>query len=285
MLSILNIFKQKFTIPAVILFLLLSGWWGYIQLNGLSGETDTAALFSDSYGLMALYGGLIGVGISKAWGGSKSLIGKAVLFASLGLLFQEAGQISYSVYHYLFQIEVPYPSIGDIGYFGSIIFYVLSAMNLIKALRVKKAHDNVVNKLVVFGLPIGLLIFSYLFFLKGYEFDFSNPLVVFLDFGYPLGQAIYISLALLAFLLSLNYLGGLMKPVIIFIVFAFVAQYLADFTFLYQASRETWQAGGINDYTYLVAYFVMTLALIQFKQVLMNMSPAKTDNQEVTDVS
>ena len=53
-----------------------------------------------------------------------------------------------------------------------------------------------------------------------------------------------------------------MKNKILFVLFALVIQFLCDYTFLYQSSKGIWQVGGVNDYMYLVAYFVMTLALI-----------------------
>lgn len=268
----INAFSKNKLVPvASLIFLALSGWWLSLNVRGLAGESDQAELFSAVYGTMALFGGIVGLAVSKKWGGNKSLIGKSILMASLGLLAQEFGQVAYSLYTYLLHTEIPYPSVGDIGYFGSIIFYMFSAIYLIKALKLKTTLTSVKNQFWVIGVPLILLATSYLFFLNGYEFDFNNPLVIFLDFGYPLGQAIYISLAILAYLLSRNYLGGIMKPVIIFILFALVIQYASDFTFLYQVNRETWKTGGINDYMYLISYFVMTIALLRFDNVIQSL--------------
>ena len=94
---------------------------------------------------------------------------------------------------------------------------------------------------------------------------------VFLDFGYPLGQAFYVSLAILTLILSRKVLGGIMKkPVILFLV-ALLMQYISDFSFLYEANRGTWIVGGFNDYIYLISYFLMTISLIYiasvFKQI------------------
>lgn len=266
------------------IFVTFTAVWLFLWLKGLQGETNQAELFSATYGVMALFGGLIGLRISKRWGGRKSYIGRAVMFISIGLLAQEFGQISYSMYTYLLQEVIPYPSVGDIGYFSSIIFYALAIYNLIKATSVSASVTSINNKLITVALPLLLLGFSYLQFLKEYEFDFTNPLLIFLDFGYPLGQAFYISLAILAFLLSRKYLGGLMRPVIIFLLIAFLVQYIADFTFLYQVNRDTWVTAGINDYTYLVAYYVMTLALVKFNAVSQKISQ-KTETNEVLNES
>jgi hypothetical protein len=262
--------KSLITLASLI-FLFFLGYWIILAVKGLQGDHDEAETYSALYGLMALYGGVVGLRISKYWGGFKSLIGRAVMFMSLGLLAQEVGQLTYSGYTYLFHQEIPYPSLGDIGFFGSVILYILAAFSLIKALSTKSTRAGK-NKFWIALIPILLLSVSYYIFLKGYEFDFSNPVTIFLDFGYPLGQALYISLGLIALVLSRRYLGGVMKPVILFLLLALTVQYVADFTFLYQVSRETWQTAGSNELIYLIAYFVMTLGLIKFRTVFNKLS-------------
>jgi len=224
-------------------------------------------LFSGVYGVMALFGAVVGFKLSKEWGGRKSYVGRAIIMFALGLLAQEFGQITYSLYTLIFEQEIPYPSIGDIGYFGSIFFYIYGVWLLGKAVGAKYSIQSLGSKLLVVLIPAAVLAVSYWFFLREYEFDWSNPLTVFLDFGYPLGQAIYLSLAILVFTLSRKYLGGVMRPVILFLLFALAVQYVADFMFLYQTYHETWTTAGANDYVYLVAYFLMTVALLRFKFV------------------
>lgn len=239
-----------------------------MALNGLQGSNESAAeLYSAVYGFMALFGGLVGLSVSRKWGGFKSLIGKATGFISLGLLAQEFGQIAYSYLGSKME-EVPYPSIGDIGYFGSIVLYVIGLIYLIKALKVKGTFTKAKSIVTVVLLPLALLVASYEYFLRDYEADFTNKLAVMLDFGYPLGQAFYLALAILAFILSRKYLGGIMKPVIIFLIAALGAQYAADFAFLYANSRDQWVTAGINDYMYLLSYFVMTMALLKFGKAI-----------------
>ena len=267
--------NKNLVILACVIFFALAGFWGGIALKGLQGETDTAELFSAVYGVMALFGGLVGLTVSRHWGGVKSLIGRAVVCMSLGLLAQAAGQAMYSMYTYLWHQEIPYPSWGDVGYFGSVIFYILGAWMLIKALSVKSASESSILRKGVVVIPVLLLSLSYYVFLRDYSFDWSNPLTVLLDFGYPLGQAFYISLALVAWVLSRKYLGGVMRPVILFLILALVLQYAADFTFLYQVNRDTWQTAGGNELMYLIAYFAMTLSLLEFGTVLNRLSGRK----------
>ncbi|MDO8638013.1 MAG: hypothetical protein Q7R43_00430, partial [Candidatus Daviesbacteria bacterium] len=166
------------------------------------------------------------------------------------------------------KVEIPYPSLADIGFFGSVPFYVIGMIYIAKASGSRFSLNTITNKLQVVIIPTIILVASYLLFLRNYQFDFSNPLQIFLDFGYPFGEALYISIAILAYFLTRKLLGGVMKNRVLLLIGAFVVQYLADFNFLYQNSHGTWINGGYGDYIYFVAYFIMTLGLIQFKTVL-----------------
>ncbi len=244
----------------VLLFIALIMWWGFLHANGASSEA--LQLWAASYQAIAFVGALAGFAIAKRWGGARSIMGRAILAGAWGLLFQCFGQSSYSFYIYYLNQPVPYPSIGDLGYSGSIFCYLYGAILLA---RVSGAHislRNVRSQIASVVIPVILLGSSYAFFLRGYEFDWSQPLKVILDFGYPLGQATYVSMAILAFLLTRNLLGGIMRHPLLVYISALVMQYFADFTFLNQASQGTWYAGGVNDAMYLVSYLIMSVALL-----------------------
>lgn len=259
----------------ISLFIFFSLFWVYA--NSMPEDNDTIReIFSGSYGLLALVGAGFGFVASKEWGGRKSLVGKALLLFSIGLLLQEFGQISYSFYTFAFQEEIPYPSIGDIGYFGSIFFYIFGGITLVRALTSKQVLQSPATKIKAIAIPAILLAVSYFEFLKGYEVDSSAPVVTFLDFGYPFGQAIYISLGILIYLLSRKYLGGRMRPAVLLLLVALVLQYASDFVFLYQTSRETWVTAGFNDYMYALSYLVMGLALVQFSIVYESLNSPST---------
>jgi hypothetical protein len=264
----LSIFwKDKKATIALLLFIAFSSWWGYIRLADVTSE-DQLNFFAGTYGVLAVLGGISGIVISRKWGGFKSVIGRAILMFSLGLLAQEFGQLVYAYYVIVSKIEIPYPSIGDIGYFGSIPLYIYGAWLLAQASASKISLRSMVNKVQAVVIPVILLAVSYTLFLKGYDATEVGTLTKLLDFGYPLGQAIYISIAILAFLLSRKLLGGLMRNKILLILFALCAQYVADFNFLYQNSHETWVTGGYGDYLYIVAYFLMAVGLINLGQKL-----------------
>jgi hypothetical protein len=253
---------------ALVIFVLLTVWWVVGLLYPDLYKTRFFGDFPSIYGVMALWGGLWGIVIAQKWGGMRSVMGKAIIMFSLGLFAQEFGQLAYAYLAFYKHIEVPYPSIGDIGYFGSIPFYIYGTVLLATASGVQIKLRSFAHKLQAIIIPVVVLCVGYFLFLQGYTVDWSNPIKVFLDFGYPLAQAIYISIAMLTYLLSRGILGGVMKNKILFILFALSIQFLSDYTFLYQSSRGLWAAGGINDYMYLISYFVMTLGLFQLDTVL-----------------
>jgi hypothetical protein len=255
---------QRLAQAFISVFLLFFAWWIIIQLNHDPFSFQNQ-LFGATYGIMALFGAVSGIFVARRWGYARSLMGKAILMFSLGLLAQEFGQLVYSYYTFFTDVEVPYPSLGDVGYFGSIPLYIYGVVLLGEASGINVTLKSLKNVIQAILIPVILLTFSYSVFLQGYEFDVTNPLVIFLDFGYPFGQAIYVALALSIYLLSRNILGGVMRMKIFFILFALVIQYLSDYTFLYQASRGLAYPGGIIDGLYLVSYAAMGLGLLQLR--------------------
>ena len=245
------------------LFITLTLWYLYIHHIGLGGTLTVRQIWGSSYQILAILGGITGLFVARTWG-YKSIFGKAILFFAIGLLLQSFGQTVDSFYNFFLNATIPYPSLGDVGFFGSVIAYIIASMYLLKATGISVSIKSVKGKLLAISVPLIILVACYFFFLQGYQFDWTNKLKIFLDFGYPLGQATYVSVALLSYLSSKNYFGGTLRLPFVFLVVALVFQYFSDFTFLYQANAGTWYVGGLNDYLYFVSYTIMTLALIYF---------------------
>jgi hypothetical protein len=240
-------------------FFLLTIWWFILQVTVEEGS-HASYIFGAVYGpFMSLFGGIVGLRSAKLWGGWKSLMGKAVVLLSFGLLAQAFGQVSNSMYNLALGIEVSYPGVPDIGFFGSIPLYIAAVVLLIQATGGMVRMRSKGAKIEALVIPVIGLLASYLIFLQGYAFDWTMPLTIFFDFGYPLGQALYVSLALLAYSLSRGMLGGIMRKPILFLLVALVAQYFSDFSFLYANSHDGYFVGGFVDYIYLVAYTIMAL--------------------------
>lgn len=258
---------------AIIISLGFLGWW---LVNSISGEVGSQSheLYGDSYWIVGLVGAIYGIHASKQWGGYKSIFGKSILFFSLGLLAQVLGQIIYSYFALVQDIEAPYPSIGDIGFFGSVLLYIYAIYLLAKATGARFGAAGLSQKIIAVIGPILLLGTSYYLFLKDYE-STGDTLTTILDFGYPLGQATYVALALFVYVLSFKVLGGIMKNKILILLVALLVQYIADFTYLYRVSRELYFVGDFSDLLYQAAYFLMTIALISIGAVALKLRASK----------
>lgn len=258
--------NSRATQAVLVLFVILSLWWLTIYFRGLTEGFENNS-FTLIYPLMSLFGAIWGMRSARLWGSYKSYLGKALLGLSLGLFFQFLGQAIYAIYIYIFAVEIPYPSFGDIGYFGSIFFYTYAALMINKVIGVNFSFKNNISKILALILPVIVLLLSYFVFLRGYDFSEVSFMQSFLDFGYPLGQSIYVSIALLGFLLAKKFLGGAMKIPSLLLLFALVFQYFSDYIFLLQYSKDEWYIGGLNDYMYFLSYCLMTLALLVLKHV------------------
>jgi len=268
--------KDRLSQIALIGFILLTIWW--LILNIFPSSDSAKYLFGAIYGsTMSLYGGLVGIYVSGQWGGNKSVMGKAIIFLSLGLLAQAFGQLANSAYNIILQVETVYPGLADIGYFGNIPLYTIGIFLLAQASGAKISLKQLSSKLFALILPCLLLVATYLLFLQHYEFDWSQPLLILLDFGYPLGQAFYVSIAVLTYILSKDLLGGMMKRIIFMILAAFVIQYFSDFSFLLTNSQGNYFVGGFVDYLYLLSYTLMALSIFELR-----LAALKIRNSEAT---
>ena len=248
----------------LVLFALLFIFWAWINAQGLR-EGTINNFFGLVYPVISLVSGLYGIYLSfSKWGGYKTIVGRGVLFLALGLLAEVFGQWAWSFYVIILNVEIPYPSIADIGYFSIVPFYSYAMYNFAIAAGAKFSLRNYVGKIQALVIPILMIAVAYFLFLRNIDVDFSSAIRTFLDFGYPTFEAIAISIGILTYSLSRGILGGVMRSRILYLVWALVAQYITDYTFLYQAGTETYYNAGIVDLMYTISLTIMALGVISF---------------------
>ena len=251
-------------IVVMIAFILLTCFWLATPFIKEYMHQNYLFEFANVYGLVAVWGGIWGMIIARQFRVQTNLR-RALIMFSVGLLLQEFGQLSYATYYTVWNIQVPYPSVGDVGFFGSALAYIVGVLFLAKASGVDIKLKNFKNQLLAALIPCFALLIGYLLFLQHYQIDWQQPLKVFLDFGYPFVQAVYVSAAILIYLLSVD-TAGQSKKQVFYITVALFWQFICDYTFLFQASRGTWEMNGVNDYMYLISYAFMTFTIINFFQ-------------------
>lgn len=258
------LFSNNVAKVIIVTYTILLLFWLWILFNGLK-EGTLNNLYGAIYPLISLIGGLYGIlWVSKKWGGYKTLIGRGIVFLSLGLLAEVFGQWAWTYYVMVQNIQIPYPSIADIGYFAIIPLYSYAMYNFAKSSGITMGLKSFFGKIQAIIIPLLMVAIAYFLFLRNISIDLSNPLKTFLDFGYPGFEIIAISIAILTYSLSRNVLGGIMRPKILFIVFALVFQYITDYLFLYQSGAGTYYNGGVVDLLYTTSFMIMALVIVQF---------------------
>ncbi|MBI2410744.1 MAG: hypothetical protein HYV32_02545 [Candidatus Kerfeldbacteria bacterium] len=240
-------------------------WWLFPPFFTIPRSEMVWGVF---YQLVALFGGVCGLNIVYSWKGENHLLRRAVFAFSVGLLLQNLGQTLFSVYIIVWHIPVPYPSLPDIGYFGSIPFYIYGVMQLMRGSGIVDVMKTPVEKFQMGTVLLVMYVLSYRFFLHGYHIDLAHPFKLFFDLGYPLGQATYVGLALILWIFSKNIKDSAVFAQLQLFLVALVVQYFADFNFLFQVNRGAWIAHGFGDMLYLSAYFLMCIAILHFDRIV-----------------
>jgi hypothetical protein len=264
-----SIVKSKLFYLIALYYIILLIWWVKIYLSG-SHEGAENSYFGLAYSFIALVGAINGLLVSRKWGGLRSVVGKAVTFMSLGLLLEGFGQLVWSYYNIFSNIEVPFPSIADVGYFLMIPIYTLGVIYIAKSAGANFALRKITGLQVFVALcvPLIMLGVTYNFLLKSVVLDTSTNIEIirtFLNFYSPLGEAITISITMMAYFLCYNYLGGRMKGKILYVLCAMIFEFITGMTFLYQAAAGTYYNAGINDLMFTTSFTIMSIGLMLFK--------------------
>jgi hypothetical protein len=157
----MNILKNKLQVFVSLIFLGFFIWWISFQ-HVVTKLGLSVQWFGSTYGVLALIGSVIGFIAAKKWGGFKTALGKALMFFSLGLFAQEAGQLIYAYYIVVSKIQIPYPSWGDVAYFGSTLLYIIAALYLAKAAGAKLSLKSMKYKTITVIIPVAILVASIL---------------------------------------------------------------------------------------------------------------------------
>ncbi len=243
------------------IFIVMIGWWLFINIRGLQNTTENY-LYGALLGILPVVGGILGLLNAKRWGNFKSAMGRTVFFLSLGLLTWGIGTLIFAYYNIYLNVAVPYPSLADASYIISWVFWAIGMIDLSKATGVKFKLRRVAGRAMLFIIPIVTIIISYYALIvvaRQGVIDFSGgALTTFFDLAYPIGDVVILTIALLIYGLSFNYLGGFFKWPIIIILSGFVLNYLGDFFFVYTTTITTYFVANWVDLLYTLAFFTLS---------------------------
>lgn len=259
----LNIFQKA--LIAYFIFLIL--YYTFLFFLGFTTSVWNY-LYSLLFGLIPLFGSIVGLLISKSWGLFKSAMGRAVLFLSLGLLTWAIGNLIFAYYNFVENISAPYPSFADVGYIISYILWMIGMINLPHAIGGKFGLKKWYGKLLIVLIPLFVLAFSYYLIMLITK---SNLILVhtksyiklFFDIAYPASDAVILSIALILGT-SYKFFGGKFKLSVYAILLGFCFQYVADFLFSYTTTVNFFYPGGFVDLIFTMGLFLLTFGLLGF---------------------
>lgn len=261
-------------------------WWIllYIKFNGDTTFINTA-VWPDVYNLMAIWGVWWGFKATQRLGAIKKILGRAMVFFTIGLLLQSFGQITFSIYFNFFGIEAPYPSLADIAYLGSPILYLIGLTTFSRALGVPRNVNNMRYGTIISLTGLGIFVFSGLVIGLGttYAFDWNEPLRIVLDFAYPLVECLCLIL-IFAIILNQTRYPQLNRSLVI-VGAALFMQYSADMLFTHLAAHDLWHGGSASELLYLIAYFLMASALVVLSKVKTGVPVAIPKEREETELA
>lgn len=225
-------------------------------------------IFAFLYGLIPLYGGIIGLQKSRKWGMFGSKMGKAVFFLSLGLFTWGFGELIWSYYNFFLNQDIPYPSLADASFILSWPLWGIGTFYLSHATGVKYGLKKISGRFQLVILPIIAAAISYYLLVvvaRGGSFTFEGGFAkVFFDLAYPIGDVVILTMAFLVYGLSFQYLGGRFKFPVLVLLSGFVVNYMADFGFSYTTTTGSFYNGSWVDLLFATAVFLLSFAINSF---------------------
>lgn len=240
----------------------------WIFLNFFGSKTGFYNyLYSFLFGLIPLIGGAVVLLRSKIWGVWKSILGKAVFFIGLGLFCWGFGETIWSYYNFFKGIPAPYPSLADVGFAPSILFYGIGAVYLSRATGAKFGLRNPYAKIFIVVAFVLMVLISYyvlVVFARGGVIipEGETMLKTILDIAYPLGDFVSLTLAVIISGLSFRYFGGKFKYDVIFILVGLATMFFADTVFSYSTTVNTYYNGDLGDLMLTMGMFFLTFGAL-----------------------
>lgn len=209
-------------------------------------------------------GFIAGIMRMRQWGGSKSVIGRSLLFISLALLTWAIGSYIWSFYNFFLHIEAPYPSWADAAY-SQFAWLVGVGLILLVNFTCVKNESSAVGRIYFFCIPILMAIITYYFiFLQlhgGTIWQTDEPLKVFVDLYYPLSDVVILTIIIITAGLQLNFLGERLRLPVTLLITGLIFNYVADFYFSYDTTVGSYYVGGPADILFGWAMFVLSLGV------------------------
>jgi hypothetical protein len=213
---------------------------------------------------MPLVGGFMAVSIASTWGGFQSNAGKAVFLIGLGLFLWGCGNLIWTYYNFVLHIPAPYPSLADLVYAPGMFCYGLGVFYLAKINGIPLALKGIPTKIFLIITPL-IVLALILATRDGMISSFSsNPVKIFFDITYPLGDFIALTIAIVLSGLSFRYMKGKYAFDIGAVLLGVGFMFIADSIFSYTTTVGSFYNGDFGDLLFTVGTFLLTFGVLGF---------------------
>lgn len=242
-------------------------YWALLHLSNTDPDATFSTIFSSSYIVVALLGGLFGLKKAQYWGGFKSLLGRSLGFLSLGLVFTTLGSLTLTFFYYVLNKEPSYPSIAEVFYLSGIISYIVGVFCLSRTIRSWSLlrGKGLIKKILLIFVPLTMVGLTTSIFVSRYATEGVPLSVLITDYAYAFSQAIYAFIAIAILINSSKLFGGKLHKAVVILVVALIFQYAADYNYSYQILLGTWHTAGYGELLYLSAYTLIGLSILMFE--------------------
>lgn len=259
-----SLLSTKITYLILAMFIVQTAMFSWVWNEQLYG-TFQAYFVGYTYGYIALVG--ISYGMLQLKKQISSPLGTTVKWLCFGLLSQFVGLQIWTAYN-LQGIDVPYPSLADLGYFGLIPCYLYAALSLTHADWVKKnIAASRKNAIIFLSPPFFMMTALMVYFSLTRGFSIQPYMSDILAILFPVGEIIPMTILLYSFILGSRSKSQMTKYLMGFVLFGFFLQFLAEYSFIFSASLGAYVNTNAIDYIYCISYTYMALTIVMLTNV------------------
>ncbi len=271
MLSTKTFWKSKYNLFIVFLMVLTLGMWVVVQMQH-TVDANLNYYFSLMLGVVPFLASLKGFMAAKRWGGMSSVLGRSIGLLSLGLFLWSAGELIWSYYNLVLEVEAPYPSVADVGFASGVTLYAASTV-----LLTRLAGVNLVLKkkpllwwgiIILCGLSVALTYYLAVVVAKQGEFfsDTTDKLKTFLDVFYPVADFVSFTLVAIIAAIAGKYLGGKLRLPLILTFLGMLVMYFGDIIFSYTTTVGTFYNANWGDLVLFAGANLLALSLLAYNE-------------------
>jgi hypothetical protein len=180
-------------------------------------------------------------------------------FGSLAFAF---AQISWFVYNYYLQNEVPFPGVPDIFFISFYFLVTIGGILVMKQEIEIKFSWSLIIEIISLTAVIFFLINSFIATVAPQSN--SNLLVSILSYSYPFFDSLLVVLTLTA----IRSKKGRVQPLLLYFMLAFIILAVADTMFTYQTAQGLYWNGNYVDALFAVGSYLFAMGIIYLPNLL-----------------